>query len=111
MNFCVALICGNQDDILIYDCQKIKNKLNLQENPWVMAKYKDYKAKKRVVEVHDLSFLSDRNHSYGWIRRHYRHHKLRRALKKAEKIIASNPKVASDIVRYYFVPKEKITLK
>lgn len=75
-----------------------------------MKKYKDYKAKKRVVEVHDLSFLSDRNHSYGWIRRHYRHHKLRRALKKAEKIIATNPKAANDIVRYYFIPKERIIL-
>lgn len=76
-----------------------------------MTKYKDYKAKKRVVEVRDLSFLSDRNHIYGWIRRHYRHHKLRHALKKAEKIIASNPKVATDIVRYYFVPRERITIK
>ena len=90
---------------------KDKNKLNLREICRYMKKYKDYKAKKKVVEVHDLSFLSDRNHSYGWVRRHYRHHKLRRALKKAEKIIASNPKVATDIVRYYFVPREKIILK
>ena len=76
-----------------------------------MKKYTDYKAKKKVVEIHDLSFLSDRNHSYGWLRRHLRHHKLRRALKKAERIIASNSKVATDITRYYFVPKDKITLK
>ena len=76
-----------------------------------MKKYTDYKAKKKVVEVHDLSFLSDRNHSYGWLRRHLRHHKLRRALKKAEKIIASNRQVATDINRYYFVPKDKITIK
>ncbi len=90
---------------------KDKNKLNLRKSVGRMKKYKDYKTKKRVVEVHDLSFLSDCNHSYGWIRRHYRHHKLRRALKKAEKIIATNPKAANDIVRYYFVPREKITLK
>lgn len=76
-----------------------------------MKKYTDYKAKKRVVEVNDLSFLSDRNHSYGWLRRHLRHRKLRRALKRAEKIIASSPKVATDITRYYFVPKDRITLK
>ncbi len=76
-----------------------------------MKKYTDYKAKRRVVEVHDLSFLSDRNHKYGWFRRHYRHHKLRRALKRAEKIIATNPKVATDITRYYFVPKDRITLR
>ncbi len=76
-----------------------------------MKKYTDYKAKRRVVEVHDLSFLSDRNHKYGWFRRHYHHHKLRRALKRAEKIIATNPKVATDITRYYFVPKDRITLR
>ncbi len=76
-----------------------------------MKKYTDYKAKKRVVEVHDLSFLSDRNHSYGWLRRHLRHHKLRRALKRAEKIFASNRQVATDITRYYFIPKDRITLR
>ncbi len=76
-----------------------------------MKKHNDYRTSKKVVEVNDLSFLSDRNHRYGWFRRHYRHHKLRRALKKAEDIIASNPQVATDIVRYYFVPKEKITIK
>lgn len=76
-----------------------------------MKKYNDYKAKRRVVEVHDLSFLSDRDHTYGWLRRHLRHHKLRRALKRADKIIASNSKVATDITRYYFVHKDRITLK
>lgn len=72
---------------------------------------KDYKVSKRVVEVNDLSFLSDRNHRYGWLKRHYRHHRLRYALRRAEKVIAHDPKVAVDIVRYYFVPKDKITLK
>lgn len=76
-----------------------------------MKKYSDYRISKRVVEIEDLSFLSDRNHSYGWIRRHYRHHRLRRALKKADKIIACNPKTATDLVRYYFIPKERITIK
>ena len=32
-------------------------------------------------------------------------------LKKAEYIIAHNPKVAIDLTRYYFVPKERITLR
>lgn len=76
-----------------------------------MAKHSDYRISKRVVEVEDLSFLSDRNHRYGWFRRHYRHHRLRRALKKAEKIVASNPKTATDLVRYYFVARERIILK
>lgn len=75
-----------------------------------MKKYKDYRISKRTVEVHDLSFLSDRDHRYGWFRRHYRHHKLRRALKKADRIIAQNPKVATDLTRYYFVPKERVTM-
>ena len=76
-----------------------------------MTKHSDYRISKGVVEVEDLSFLSDRNHRYGWFRRHYRHHRLRRALKKAEKIVASNPKTATDLVRYYFVARERIILK
>lgn len=76
-----------------------------------MRKYSDYRISKNVVEVDDLSFLSDRNHEYGWLRRHYRHHKLRRALKRADTIIAGTPKVATDIARYYFIPKERISIK
>lgn len=75
-----------------------------------MRKYSDYKISPNVVEVYDLSFLSDRNHEYGWFRRHYRHHKLRRALKRADSIKASSPKVATDIARYYFIPKDRITV-
>ena len=75
-----------------------------------MRKYKDNK-KRRVVEVDDLSFLSDRNHSYGWLRRHYRHFRLRRALKKAKVIIASDTKVALEITRYYFIPKDRINIR
>lgn len=76
-----------------------------------MKKYRDKGTGIRVVEVSDLSFLRDRNHRYGWFRRHYKHHRLRRALKKAGKVIAANPDVATDIVRYYFVPKDKISIK
>ncbi|MBQ7019564.1 MAG: hypothetical protein IJN30_01035 [Bacteroidales bacterium] len=74
-------------------------------------KHSDYRIHKRVVEVKDLSFLSDRNHRYGWFRRHYRHHRLRLALKRAEKVVAENPEIATDLVRYYFVPKSNITIK
>ncbi len=74
-------------------------------------KNKDYQSRKRIVEVHDLSFLSDRNHKYGWFKRHYRHHRLRLALKKAKMIIVSNPDLAKDLTRYYFVPKDKINIK
>lgn len=76
-----------------------------------MKKYKDKDTGVKVVEVSDLSFLKERNHRYGWFRRHYKHQRLRRALKKAGRIIASDSEVATDIVRYYFVPKDKIVLK
>lgn len=75
------------------------------------TKISDYTISKRHIEVNDLSFLSDRDHRYGWFRRHYKHHRLRRALKKQRQIIASNPQVAYDLRRFYFLPKERITLR
>lgn len=75
------------------------------------TKIADYTISKRQIEVNDLSFLSDRDHRYGWIRRHYKHHRLRRALKKQRTVIASNPEVAYDLRRFYFLPKERITLR
>ena len=77
----------------------------------MMKKSSDYNTRKRVVMVHDLSFLSDRNHRYGWIRRHYKHFRLRRALRKAKEIIAADPKVATEITRYYFIPKSRINVR
>ncbi len=74
-------------------------------------KNRDYQSKKRIVEVHDLSFLSDRNHRYGWLKRHYRHHRLRYALKKARTIIAANPDIAKELTKYYFISKDRITVK
>lgn len=69
------------------------------------------KHRKRVVEVDDLSFLSDRNHRYNWLQRHYYHRKLKRRLRKAATIVARNEKVATDLHRYYFVPMSRVTLK
>jgi hypothetical protein len=76
-----------------------------------MKKHTDYKSKKRVVEIDDLSFLRDRDHRYGWIRRHYKHFRLRRALRKAKGIIAADPEVAAEIRRYYFIQKDRITVR
>ena len=76
-----------------------------------MKSVKDYKASKRRVEVFDLSFVSDRNHRYGWLRRHYKHIRLRRALKKAKDIVATDPETAAAITRYYFIPKDRITVR
>ncbi|MBQ3206834.1 MAG: hypothetical protein IJB38_02370 [Bacteroidales bacterium] len=75
-----------------------------------MKKYRDTEGKK-VVEVSDLSYLTDRNHRYNWFQRHFYHHRLRRALKKASKIIAADKTVAYDIHRFYFIPINRIFLK
>lgn len=75
-----------------------------------MKKYRDTEGKK-VVEVSDLSYLTDRNHRYNWFQRHFYHHRLRRALKKAARVVAADKTVAYDIHRFYFIPQEKITLK
>ena len=75
-----------------------------------MKKYRDIEGR-RVVEVSDLSYLTDRNHRYNWLRRHYHHHRLRRALKKASKIIAADKTVAYDSHRFYFIPINRISLK
>ncbi len=74
-------------------------------------KNRDYQSKKRIVEVHDLSFLSDRNHRYGWFKRHYRHHRLRYALKRARAIIVSDPSLARELTKYYFIPRNRINIR
>ena len=75
-----------------------------------MKKYRDKEGRK-VVEVSDLSYLTDRDHHYNWFQRHYHHHRLRRSLKKAARIVAADKKVAQDIHRFYFIPNENIDLK
>lgn len=75
-----------------------------------MKKYRDKEGRK-VVEVSDLSYLTDREHRYNWFQRHFHHHRLRRALKKAARIVAYDKKVAYDIHRFYFIPNEKIDIK
>ena len=62
-----------------------------------MKKYTD-KNGRRVVEVDDLSYLVEREHPYNWFQRHFHHHRLRIALKKADLVIASSPEVATDLL-------------
>ena len=76
-----------------------------------MKKYKDKRTGDVVVEVSDLSFLRERDHRYGWFRRHYKHCRLRRALKKADRVVAAGPVVAADVAKYYRVPKDRIDTK
>ena len=76
-----------------------------------MKKYIDMSTGQNVVEVDSLSYLSDRDHHYNWFQRHYHHHRLRIALKKADIVIVNDSQTAFDVVRYYFIPKEKIVIR
>lgn len=66
---------------------------------------------RRVLEVDDLSFLGDRDHPYGWFRRHMLHFRMHLELRKADRVVAESEAVATDLVRYYFVPKDRISIK
>ena len=75
-----------------------------------MRKYRDTESGERVVEVYDLSFLREKEHPYGWLKRHFLHFRLKLALWKADRIYVPDTATGIDLVRYYFVPKNKITL-
>ena len=75
-----------------------------------MKKYIDNQGK-RVVETEDLSFLTDHGHRYGWLQRHFRHHRLRLALKKADLVIVPDAETAENIHRFYFIPRQMITVR
>lgn len=74
-----------------------------------MRKY--MKAGEVIVEVGDLSFLKEKKHPYGWLKRHFLHFRLKLALRKADRIYVNDLSTAIDLVRYYFVPKDKIAVK
>lgn len=75
-----------------------------------MKKYTD-KEGRNIIEVDDLTFIGDRDYPYNWFQRHFHHHRLRLALKKADLVVAADTRVAVDLVRYYFVPKERIVIR
>ncbi len=75
-----------------------------------MKKYIDPDTGRHIVETEELSFLRERNHRYGWLQRHIRHHRLRIALKKADIVIVPDPVTSDDIHRFYFIPREKIII-
>ena len=76
----------------------------------MMKKHTDEEGRK-VIEVEDLSYLTDRNHPYNWLQRHYHHHRLRIAIKKANIVIVPDQKTATDVRRFYFIPKDKIIIR
>lgn len=75
-----------------------------------MKKYKDNEGR-TVVETENLNFLTDHAHRYGWLRRHFLHHRLRLALKKADKVITPDAETAENVHRFYFISREKIEVK
>lgn len=74
-----------------------------------MRRYIDNNGKK-VVEIDDLSYLKDRDHHYNWFQRHWRHHRIRLAVKNADIVVVPDQDTAIDAARYYFIPKERILI-
>lgn len=62
-----------------------------------------------VVTIHDLIFLFF-PHTYSWLDRHLFNMKFKAACMKADRIIAVSNCTAKDIVKYYFIPKGKISI-
>ena len=62
----------------------------------------------KVVTVNDLSFVSDPD-SCGWIRRHISNLHSRHACLAADRIITPLAASAADVVKYYFVPKLRVS--
>lgn len=75
-----------------------------------MKKYREVGTGRNIVEVNDLSFLKYKDHEYGWLKRHALHFRLKLALYNADMIYAADSTIGVDLVRYYFVPKEKIII-
>ena len=72
-------------------------------------KIEDVAGVKSIVTIHDLIFVSF-PHTYSWINRHLFNIRFRHACRVSDKIVAVSKFTATDIVKYYFTPKEKITV-
>ena len=76
-----------------------------------MKMYKDADSGKIIVEVYDICYLREKDHPYGWLKRHYLHFRLKFALYRADEVHVKDQTMKTDIVRYYFIPKEKIFIR
>ena len=76
-----------------------------------MKMYKDADSGKIIVEVYDISYLREKDHPYGWLKRHYLHFRLKFALYRADEVHVKDQTMKTDIIRYYFVPKDKIFIR
>lgn len=75
-----------------------------------MKKYIDSQTGRLIVEVEDLSPLYER-FGYNWFQRHLFHRRHKKNLRKADVVIVPDEKVRAQVVRYYFVPKDRIVVK
>lgn len=66
-------------------------------------------AVRSAVSVHDLSFLSG-SRDCSWLERHRLNIRVRSSVRKADIIVASSDDTARDVVKYYFIPKQKIAV-
>ena len=62
----------------------------------------------RIVEIDDLSFISNREHKLGWLGLHMRHFRIKYQLSRADKVLVPSADVAADVAKYYFFPKDSI---
>ena len=83
----------------------------MRMNDRTMRRYVEQATGETVVEVRDLSFLTDPSHPDGWLRRHFLHHWLKWALRHSDRIIASDDQTAFNIHRFYFIPLERIRIR
>lgn len=76
-----------------------------------MYRYIDKLTGEKVAEVESLSFLCERENGYGWLKLHFHHFRMHLAIRWADCFVVADETVAADLVRYYFVPKEKIRIR
>ena len=67
------------------------------------------KRTRSVVTIHDLIFLFF-PYTYSWVDRHLFNLKFRAACRRADKIVAVSECTARDIVKYYAVRKDRISV-
>lgn len=62
-----------------------------------------------IVHSHSFDFLSSWD-GYSWIKRHILNMKWHCMIRKADHFIVFDRLAAEELVRYYYVPKSKISL-
>jgi len=65
--------------------------------------------KRCVTTIHDVAFRNVRN-SYGFLQYYYLNWSTKRAVKKADKIIVPSEATASDLIKFFKCPQDKIEI-